>query len=86
MKILGITISIIQGLAIAAIYVINPAGVSYQAGWLILCMIGSVGPSVIVTAKGRAKIAGFVMEGLYLFALLQLYNWVMYYSNWIWVL
>jgi hypothetical protein len=81
MKVLGFIISIIQGLAIAAIYVINPAGVSYQAGWLILCMIGSVGPSVIVTAKGRAKTVGYIMEGLYLFALYQLYVWVMYYSG-----
>jgi hypothetical protein len=81
MKVLGLVISIIQGLAIAAIYAINPAGVSYQAGWLILCMIGSVGPSVIVTAKGRSKIVGLVIEGLYLFALYQLYVWVMYYSG-----
>ena len=81
MKVLGITINIIQVLAIIAVYVINPIGVLYQAGWLVLCVIGSIGPSVIVSVKGRVKIVGIVMEGLYLFALYQLYNWAMYYSG-----
>lgn len=81
LRVLGIIITIIQILVIVAISVINPIGVLYQVGWLILCVIGSIGPSVLVIIEGRAKIVGFVMEGLYLFALLQLYNWVMYYSG-----
>ena len=81
MKVLGITINVIQILAIVAVYMINPIGVLYQACWLVLCVIGSIGPSIFVTVKGRVKIVGIVMEGLYLFALYQLYDWVMYYSG-----
>ena len=80
-KILGLTINIIQILVIVVIYAINPTGVLYQAGWLFWCIIGSVGPSVIVTAKGRVRIIGLIMEGVYWFALYQLYCWVMYYSG-----
>lgn len=82
MRMLVITIDIIQVFAIVVIYMINPIGVSYQAGWLVLCVIGLIGPSVFVTAKERdRKIVGVVLEGLYLFALCQLYVWAMYYSG-----
>lgn len=82
MKVLGITINVIQILAIVAVYMINPIGVLYQAGWLVLCMIGLIGPSVFVTAKERdRKVVGVGLEGLYLFALCQLYVWAMYYSG-----
>lgn len=82
MRMLVITIDIIQVFAIVVIYMINPIGVLYQAGWLVLCMIGLIGPSVFVTAKERdRKVVGVGLEGLYLFALCQLYVWAMYYSG-----
>lgn len=85
METLGFIITIIQILAIVAICTVNPIGVLYQAGWLILCTVGSIGPIVIVATEGRAKTVGYIMEGLYLFAFYRLYIWVMYYSG-LWLL
>lgn len=79
MKILGIIISLIQFLAIIIVFMLNPIVILYQFGWLILCIFGAIAAYfVLISDNETVKIFGLVAEVLYLFALFELINWVIY--------
>ena len=72
-------LSFVQFLIILVVYMLNPNVIWEQMGALALAAITSVGgPSILFSAKGRAKIVGVITEGLYMVSIAFLFSVILY--------
>jgi len=68
----GFGLTLLQILVMGVVCILNPHVILQQTGMLAVAVLGSIGPWIITSSKGRNIVSGLILEGLYICSLVDL--------------